>query len=458
MPNFLANAQIYEEKRQRYLNAKRDSKTVEPTVNFQAAGTGNVSSGSQPIVITTPEVGSGSSERQENALGDDYDPWPGTVDNSREFRTSSRQILPQGNVSSTGILRQRPAHEAKNKLRKAQPDEHSRGNDRAAVRQEQRHLNYLLGDTTTNLVDSTPGRSDPSGERDDKDEGPGIQPAIEAKIVPDLKAEYAQQLREQIATDAAAAQRARDDMRRPVGAVAGYGGANGKGRPGAADGTGGDAIDRKAEYARKLREQMAFDKAAKLAAEKDGKRIASHDLPRQGVELAGGTNLSEDDGGTANAKAEYAQQLREQMAASETARRAEVQQNRPPLGSAEPPWLAEVARREKRRRNSNVEYGEQLRSQMIQKSGLERSGMSTRNAPGNDDPVLSQRQHRTLPQDPGRATSSTRADWSVGHERYQSRAQDDERRQIENAPRYNERGEAASLGRTDGLDYFALER
>ena len=131
-------------------------------------------------------------------------------------------------------------------------------------------------------------------------------------------------------------------------------------------------VGRKAEYARQLREQMAADKAMKSAVETERKRTA---LPASS-EVLSASGAQEDhsrgDGServgrpVRNAKEEYAQQLREQMAAKENAQRAAKG-----LGEASnsvnagPSWIEGATEgREARRRRSNAEYADQLRAQI----------------------------------------------------------------------------------------------
>lgn len=199
-------------------------------------------------------------------------------------------------------------------------------------------------------------------------------------------ADYAKQLREQMRADSAAAQREKDTARLPHSRSTSPPALRQSLRNTPAVATGGteagvsSVVDRKTEYARQLREQMAADKAMKSAIETERKRTA---LPTScGVLVATGAQEdhprkdgSERVGGPfRTAKEEYAQQLREQMAAKEDAQRAAKglggDSNSSNTG---PSWIEGATEgREARRKRSNAEYADQLRAQIAtQKSNTE---------------------------------------------------------------------------------------
>lgn len=208
-----------------------------------------------------------------------------------------------------------------------------------------------------------------------------------------------------MADDAASAQRTRDDARRTVGSsphaaqhgqleesnplhVHDVGGGQRTGMAMSGDAAG--AADRKAEYARQLREQMASDKVIKRAADDGEKGISmvTMSTPRSSgimyndsIDVGGGGRVTEGDGGggggdstkTIFSKAEYARQLREQMAAKESARLIEGQRARSPSANAGPSWLEGATEgRERHRRDSKAEYAEQLRAQISRRSNGQR--------------------------------------------------------------------------------------
>lgn len=154
--------------------------------------------------------------------------------------------------------------------------------------------------------------------------------------------------------------------------------------------------DRKAEYARQLREQMASDKAMKRAADGE-KGVVTMSTPRSsgmdGNGTGDGGRVTEGDSGgdpvKKLSKAEYARELREQMAAKESARRIEGQRARSPSANTGPSWIKGATEgREQRRRNLKGEYAEQLRAQIARRSKDQRdaSAQSRDTLGAVDDP------------------------------------------------------------------------
>lgn len=191
--------------------------------------------------------------------------------------------------------------------------------------------------------------------------------------------DHAQQLQEQMTADSVSAQRARENERRPAvtsttlsqqGESLPHAREAAKGGPGRSAST---AIERKAEYAYQLREQMAADEAARQAMETERKKKASPSssaIPASGGEEAyarGGGSSIRVSGPVKDAKAEYARQLREQMAENENAQRAaEGWTEQAPSGNAGPGWIENATEgREARRKRSNTKYAEQLRAQIV---------------------------------------------------------------------------------------------
>lgn len=202
-------------------------------------------------------------------------------------------------------------------------------------------------------------------------------------VAKSANADYAKQLREQITADSTSAQEARENERVPAAASTTlpeqgplrHAREAAKGGPGASTYT---AIDRKANYARQLQEQMAADEATRHAMEVERKKMAapssSSAIPASGGEGADtrGGRSGRVGGPVRDAKAEYAQQLREQMAAKENAQQAakgRTQQS--PSTHAGPGWIENATEgREARRKRSNTEYAEQLRAQIAAQKGI----------------------------------------------------------------------------------------
>ncbi|CBJ26598.1 expressed unknown protein [Ectocarpus siliculosus] len=203
--------------------------------------------------------------------------------------------------------------------------------------------------------------------------------------------DYARHVREQMMAGVAAAQRGNDDARRPGPVAATIPADRGRTLPHAQpveteDGTTtvSSTIDRKAEYASQLREQMASDEATRKAMEIERKCKVST------VSSAAGPAIGEHEEGlrggedewvnesVRQAKAEYAQQLREQMAAKENAQRAakgEMENSR--SANAGPSWIEGATEgRKARRRRSNTEYAEQLRAQIAAQKSINQAQQS----------------------------------------------------------------------------------
>ncbi|CAM9516223.1 unnamed protein product, partial [Hapterophycus canaliculatus] len=140
------------------------------------------------------------------------------------------------------------------------------------------------------------------------------------------------------------------------------------------------AIDRKAEYARQLREQIAANETTRGATETENKSrstITSSDTAINGGVVESSTRVAGSErvvGGSNNtdAKAKYAQQLREQMAAKENAQRAAKERmQHSPSSNAGPSWIEGATEgREAHRKRSNTEYAEQLRAQIAAQKDL----------------------------------------------------------------------------------------
>lgn len=203
-------------------------------------------------------------------------------------------------------------------------------------------------------------------------------------VAKSANAEYVKQLREQMTPDSASAQGARENERVPAAAsttLPEQGEAllhaleAAKGGPGSSTYT---AIDRKANYARQLREQMATDEAMRHAMEIERKKMAAPSsfsaVPASGGEEAdtrGGRSVGVG-GPVRDAKAEYARQLREQMAAKEHAQQAaKGRLEKSPSTHAGPGWIENATEgRKARRKRSNTEYAEQLRAQIAAQKGI----------------------------------------------------------------------------------------
>lgn len=341
----------YEQKRQRYLAAKRGSASEEPRVRFREEQDPDpVVSGYAPATAAV--------SRQD----DDGD--ASTGEHGYQERAFLRE--PQLRAEKTWA-------EGINGPSDVSSQERQRSHD----------PEHTLSIPPVQVVRSSSDQARSSQQQADRQ-----SPTTPAQI----KVEYARQLREQMAFDASTAQHTRENARRPPPSPfaqglssASHAGALGRGGDGVAvvDG-GGGSVDRKAEYARQLREQMAADGAARRAMDSERKGSAAPAVPvRRAVEedlaaIPGGEAEREREireGVAINSKAEYARQLREQMVARENARRAEGRREHSPSAAAGPAWIEGATDgREARRRRSNAEYAEKLRAQIAaQRSGNQQS-------------------------------------------------------------------------------------
>lgn len=344
--------QIYEEKRRRYLAAREhtsNSKPEHPTVRFRGQGeSSELSSVQQNRHVAgktnTPETTTeATSDRGEQVVVDSHNT---ATRQSRQMRPSDDVIREiSASMPGSGVLgtSDQPA--------KHRYGEGSVDRDTAAV--------------ATATIKSLPAST---------------------RCLEDPKAEYARQLREQIAAKSAATQSANTNIRtqHPVVGSATSGSATratvdnhrsidylarrNDGDMGNRDGAA--VIDRKAEYGRQLREQMT-EKAS---------RLATTDKDRRTPPAATAIGSAREDAGQTGAldnhdpKAEYARQLREQMAETREARLVEGQRERderfPFVDNSGLRWLVEADGRERHRRDAKAEYAEQLRVQMeVQKRG-----------------------------------------------------------------------------------------
>ncbi|CAM9375784.1 unnamed protein product [Ectocarpus fasciculatus] len=336
----------YEAKRRQYLAAQRGSSSGEPRVRFQGnqAKEPSVMSGHSPTLVasTIREVQQSASDQPPNV-----DP--------RE--------LPNATSPGANIHRKAGIDEPSGRVELARfPQEAKRAPSSGPLRlPEQENL--------------------PHGQPD---------PTMVGLTHPE--ADYARHLREQMIADTRAAQRGTDDGRHPAAVAASTTPAHrGQRLPHAQPVVTGDSaatmsstIDRKAEYASQLREQMAADLATRKDMEAErkskvstissavGPAIGGHEKGLRGGESEW-VNESE-----RQAKAEYAQQLREQMAAKEKAKRAakgEMENSR--STNAGPSWIEGATEgREARRRRSNTEYAEQLRAQIAAQKSINQAQQS----------------------------------------------------------------------------------
>lgn len=227
-------------------------------------------------------------------------------------------------------------------------------------------------------------------------------------------ADYAEQLRERMRADLASVQFARENERHPAAAPTTlpeqrqslpYAREAATGHPGALAYT---AIDRKAEYARQLRDQMAADEATRNAMEIERKKMAdpssSSVIPASGGEEAdtrGGGRSVKVGGQVRDSKAVYAQQLREQMAAKENAQRAaKGRMEQSPSTKAGPGWIQNATEgREACRKRSNIEYAEQLRAQIASQNGINQDQKGQVSSCVELPKSIYQQQHRQWPEE-----------------------------------------------------------
>lgn len=253
-------------------------------------------------------------------------------------------------------------------------------------------------------------RRDPTGGQSPRQRRPLEQDILLRQQTPATvvskhpNADYARQLQDQIMADMAGARRAKEIERHPTApssttTTTPANGQNVLHTSEAATRSTEDmaslAITRKAEYARQLREQMAADQAMKYALETERKRsaapIASGAVPASegDEERARGSGIDRAGGPVRNSKAEYAQQLRDQMEAKENAQRAvKGRGEHSPSSLAGPSWIEGATEgREARRRQSNAEYAEQLRAQIAAQRSInqaEQSRIVSRLEPAKD--------------------------------------------------------------------------
>lgn len=372
-PLFFPCGQKYEEKRQRYLATKGATSTSEtPRVRF----------GQEIQQLQNAAVVSGLSPLSGATGGDGH-----------------RSATPR-----------RPNHQQRRNVpREPQPTDQNKfppndpyDNGDATNDQEEFRLQggeYLRQSLPTAAPDvSSPGRRWFTGQEVDQ----------QSSTVPENpKAAYARQLREQMKADAATAERARDDARRPVavpassatsnphgltnlpsdgghGALGRGGGRRRRGGNSAGVGDGGVAVDRKAEYALQLREQMVADEASRRATEDERKKstaVVPLASGTKGVIGRGGDEVDEVGSSAADAaKAEYARQLREQIETKENARRINKEEecrrehSSSSVANTGPAWIEGATEgRQEHRKKSNAEYADQLRAQIAaQRSGVEK--------------------------------------------------------------------------------------
>lgn len=349
-PTYCFGEQKYEEKRRQYLAAKQGKGSDEPRVHFQDTG------------------------RTQDA----------------HVLSGHSSAIP-GDDSFSGRERHASTHHQSYKQNDQlmDPPPHVEKQSRAGVH---------APSTTPN-----PTRLPPSDRLQVPEQGnSGHQQHPTTAVANRRNADYAKQLREQMQADSAAAQRATDAERLPTATSTASPAQRQDQRhvhdgiPGGAEAAASTAVaDRKAEYARQLREQMAADIAMKSAVETERRRTTLP--PSSGVSFASGAQEEHPrgdgsgrmDGPVRNAKKEYAQQLREQMAAKENAQRA-AQGLWGDSGSsnAGPSWIEGATEgREARRKRSNAEYADQLRAQIAaQKSNnqVDQSRMPSWGQPPRD--------------------------------------------------------------------------
>ncbi|CAM9579501.1 unnamed protein product [Ectocarpus sp. 4 AP-2014] len=336
----------YEEKRRQYLAAQRGSTSGEPRVRFQGnqAQESSVMSGHSPALVasTIREVQQSASDQRQNV---DPTELPNAPSPGAKIQWKSGIDEPSGRVEQARF----PPQEAKRAPSSGPPRPPEQGN------LPRRQPNPTMAGVT----------------RPDSD--------------------YARHVREQMMADVAAAQRGNDGAHRP-GLVAATSPAH-QGRillhaqPVETEDsttTVSSTIDRKAEYASQLREQMASDEATRKAMKTERKSkfsiVSSAAGPAIGGHeegLRGGANEWVNKS-VRQAKAEYAQQLREQMAAKENAQRAaKGEMENSCSANAGPSWIEGATEgREARRRRSNTEYAEQLRAQIAAQKRINQAQQS----------------------------------------------------------------------------------
>lgn len=346
------NVQIYEEKRRRYLAAKGQSSSSKPehtAVRFQRQGRSEEvpsarqqqhSTGKTNTAETNTEV---ISDREGQVALDSH---------STATMRPKQMRAPDSAIRETPAnLRPSSARKTSNKSTKFRYSEGGVDPDTAAV-----------ATSATKLLPTSP------------------------RYVEEPKAEYARQLREQITANSAVTQRANTnactqnsvvdsttsgsaictipDNHRSTGFLSHMHDGAVRNRE------GGAAVNRKAEYGRQLREQMA-EKASRLAVANSDRRT-SHGTTATGSarEDAGRQGVLDNH----KSKVEYTGQLREQISEARETRLAEGQRGRdeqfPSVDNSGLRWLVEADGRERRRRDAKAEYADQLRAQMeVQRRG-----------------------------------------------------------------------------------------
>lgn len=247
-------------------------------------------------------------------------------------------------------------------------------------------------------------------------------------IADDSTAKSARQTHKQVVADAVVAQHIPDDAHGPAGSPTAQGIARlpNNGNIGVecekTASNGGAATNRKAEYARQLREQIAADKAARRATDSERKRTGAPDaailFPSGRKDIC---RDSERNGGVMRSKAEYARQLRKQMATNEAARCAEGRKEDSPMANVGPAWLEGATEgRERHRRNLNAEYAVQLRAQIAaQRNSAQQDRLALQTGPFGDDHHSgygTERLQQQWSRAPGKAENeSTGHEWQLSH-------------------------------------------
>lgn len=348
LPSLVA-AQKYEEKRQQYLAAKRGSIPDEPRVRFQESHPQGApaATGPSPVVEGAPFL---AEARHDSTKPQSY-----------EQRVPANEPPPRADNQGTGGV----------------------GVDDRTERRDE-----------AKLQPQDPAIAQSPGQRWPIDQDALLHEQTPATVVAQYpNADYARQPHEQMVADFAAAQRAREIERHPTAPSTTTLPANGQSILHAHEAA---AFNRKAEYARQLREQMAADQAMKFALESERKRSAAPassggSVPADGSDkqrARGGVSVQAS-GSDRNSKAEYAQQLREQMEAKENAQRAaKGRRELSPSSHAGPSWIEGATEgREARRRQSNAEYAEQLRAQITAQKSInqaEQTPVASRLEPAKD--------------------------------------------------------------------------
>lgn len=240
------------------------------------------------------------------------------------------------------------------------------------------------------------------------------------------KAEYARQLREQMLADAGAKlQRANNCRSVSSARVKQHDSLPHDSAPISGEGR----IDRKTEYARQLREQMLADEVARRVADAERRRPAALAVPPPfNAQAAYINSTSHVVGQIANAKAEYAQQLRDQIAAKKAARREDARRRDGSLPSLpslpfndEPAWSHNDDGCSKQRERSMVGYGERVHAQKGRENGIAQSFDTSGDVRAARDNVGKRVEEQQRRHQRERPTSMKLADTGLkGHEQYQT--------------------------------------